>query len=85
MQAQFESWNVTASHLLMLPSVDVSGNIFFSDGYALYGYDDTGDPMGKKIVMYPETGPLFDMTIVNSQFLSLLYKNGFMVAFFTGR
>ena len=84
MAAQFESWNVSSSHLLVLPSVDVSGNIYFCDGYALYGYDDVGDPVGKKIVMFPVTGPLFDMTIVSNQFLYLLYKSGFMVAFFTG-
>ncbi len=85
MAAQFESWNVSSSHTLMLPSVDVSGNIYFSDGYDLYGYNDAGDPLGRRVHMFPESGPLFDMTIVSEQFLYLLYKSGFMVAFFTGK
>jgi hypothetical protein len=79
---QFASWNLSMQALVTLPLISFSGETYFTDGYKLCGYQNDDKPFGPCVLMEPVTGPLFDMTVVTQQFLYLLYKCGFMVAYF---
>ena len=70
--------------LVTVPAIDTYGDVYVTDGDELCGLDDTGKPFGPCIKMEPVNGPLFDLTVVADRFLYLLYKCGFMVAYFTG-
>ena len=85
MLAQFKSWNVSMKSMVRLPAVDTFGQVYATDGYFLIGLDETGKPLGPHIKMEPTSGPLFDVAIVAEKFIYLLYKCGFMVAYFTSK
>ena len=79
---QFASWNITMQALVTLPLISYYGETYVADGFKLCAFQSNHKPFGPCAVMDPVTGPLFDMTVVSQQFLYLLYKCGFMVAYF---
>lgn len=81
-EEQFASWNVTMPSLVTLPLISYYGETYVADGFKLCAFQSNNKPFGPCVVMEPITGPLFDMTVVSKQFLYLLYKCGFMVAYF---
>lgn len=83
--AQLESWNASMKSLVTLPSIELSGNVYVTDGDDLCAYESSGVPLGPCIKMEPTTGPIYDLTVVAEKFLYLLYKCGFMVAYFTSK
>lgn len=80
--SQYAAWNVSMKTVPTLPVLSGMGEMYATDGRELCGFDSNFKPFGPCIKMEPTTGPLFDITIVNDKFLYLLYKCGFMVAFF---
>lgn len=68
--------------LITLPAIDTYGQLYVADGDALCGFQSNRKPFGPCIKMEPTTGPLFDLAIVDNKYLYLLYKCGFMVAYF---
>lgn len=81
-EKQLASWNLSMQTLVTLPLISHYGETYVTDGSQLCAFQSNDRPFGPCIVMEPVTGPLFDMTEVNKQFLYMLYKCGFMVAFF---
>ena len=80
--SQYAVWNLSMPALVTLPVVGYYGDTYVVDGSELCGFDSSEKPFGPCIVMEPVTGPLFDLTVVSEKFLYLLYKCGFMVAYF---
>lgn len=68
--------------LITLPAINTYGELYATDGDELCAFQSNQKPFGPCIKMEPITGPLFDITVVADKFLYLLYKCGFMVAFF---
>ena len=79
--AQYAMWNYTMKTVITLPVMDVTGEMFVTDGDELCGFHDDHTPVGPCIQQYPITGPVFDLTVVTESFLYMLYKCGFMVAY----
>ena len=78
----FYEWNYTMKTVVTLPVISATGEMFVTDGDLLCGYHADGKPIGRCVVQEPITGPVFDLTVVSEQFLYMLYKCGFMVAYF---
>lgn len=80
--AQYAMWNKSMTSLVPLPVISTYGEIYVTDGDELCGFDTNQKPLGPCIKMEPTSGPLYDLTVVAQKFLYLLYKCGFMVAYF---
>ena len=77
-------WNASFVGGVVLPLVDIYGDLLASDGKVFAGYQGDGTPFGKAIHLFPTNGQLFDLTIVNS-LVVLLYKCGFLATYFTSK
>lgn len=79
--AQYAMWNYTMKTVVTLPVISITGEMFVTDGDLLCGFQEDRKPVGPCIVQEPITGPVFDLTVVSEHFLYMLYKCGFMVAY----
>lgn len=77
------SWNVALKKFVSMPIVDVSGDVIATDGSDLVGYSSDGTPFGKPIRLFPINGEVFDLTVSLGQYITLLYKCGFIAVYFT--
>ena len=81
--SQYAQWNTSMKALPTLPAIDTYGQLYAADGSELCAFQSNGKPFGHGCIeMIPTTGPLFDLTVVADRYLYLLYKCGFMVAYF---
>ena len=78
-------WKCThVNNSIVLPILDINGNVIASDGYTLIDYLANGSVVPNPIILYPNTGEIVDLMFTNNSLFEMIYKCGLIIAYQPG-
>ena len=83
-QKPYHWWKcIDVNNSIVLPIIDINGNIIASDGYTLIDYHANGSVVPKPIEL-DNTGEIVDLLFTNNSLFEMIFKCGLIVAYGTG-